>query len=143
MTQGIRVALATLMAAGFAVYTSAQTENASKLWYGGDEGIEVVWKTGKNLAYTEESPKVDPRMTAQARKMDQALLKIGDRSYLAYGWGLTSPMMVVGEDGIIIIDPPESLEMGQETLEAFRRVTNKPVKAIVYTHNHFVHVAAV
>lgn len=143
MTQGIRVALATLMAAGFAVYTSAQTENASKLWYGGDEGIEVVWKTGENLAYTEESPKVDPRMTAHARKMDQALLKIGDRSYLAYGWGLTSPMMVVGDDGLIIIDPPESLEAGQETLEAFRRVTDKPVRAIVYTHNHFDHVAAV
>jgi alkyl sulfatase BDS1-like metallo-beta-lactamase superfamily hydrolase len=47
-------------------------------------------------------------MTAHARKMDQALLKIGDRSYLAYGWALTSPMMVVGDDGLIIIDPPES-----------------------------------
>ncbi len=28
-------------------------------------------------------------------------------------------------------------------MEAFRRVTDKPVKAIVYTHNHFDHVAAV
>jgi alkyl sulfatase BDS1-like metallo-beta-lactamase superfamily hydrolase len=131
------------MAAGFAAYTNAQTENASKLWYGGDEGIEVVWKTGKNLAYTEESPKVDPRMTAQARKMDQALLKIGDRSYLAYGWDITSPMMVVGDDGILIIDPPMAVEAGEETLEAFRRVTDKPVRAIVYTHNHIDHVAAV
>ena len=61
--------------------------NKSNLWYGGDEGIEVVWKTGKNLAYTEESPKVDPRMTKHARGMDQALLKIGERAYLAHGWG--------------------------------------------------------
>ncbi len=82
-------------------------------------------------------------MTEFARGMDQALLKIGERAYLAYGWSLTSPMMVVGDDGIIIIDPPESLEAGQETLEAFRTVTNLPVKAIVYTHNHFDHVAAV
>ena len=43
--------------------------NKSNLWFGGDEGIEVVWKTGKNLAYTEESPKVDPRMTKHARGM--------------------------------------------------------------------------
>jgi len=132
-----------LVAAGFAAQANAQSVNESNLWFGGDEGIEVVFKTGVNLAYTEDSPKVDPRMTQFARGMDQALLKIGERSYLAYGWALTSPMMIVGEDGLIIIDPPESLEAGQETLEAFRRVTDKPVRAIVYTHNHFDHVAGV
>ena len=122
---------------------TALEANKSNLWFGGDEGIEVISRTGENLAYTKEDPKIDPAMTAHARKMDQALLKIGDRSYLAYGWALTSPMMVVGDDGLIIIDPPESLEAGQETLEAFRKVTDLPVRAIVYTHNHFDHVAAV
>jgi alkyl sulfatase BDS1-like metallo-beta-lactamase superfamily hydrolase len=51
--------------------------------------------------------------------------------------------MVVGDDGIIIIDPPMSLEAGEETLAAFRKVTDLPVRAIVYTHNHIDHVAAV
>ncbi len=95
--------------------SSALEANESGLWFGGDKGIEVVFRTGKNLAYTEDNPKVDPRMTAHARKMDQALLKIGDSAYLAYGWALTSPMMMVGDDGIIIIDPPESLEAGRST----------------------------
>ena len=122
---------------------AALEANKSNLWFGGDEGIEVIFRTGENLAYIKEDPKIDPAMTAHARKMDQALLKIGDRSYLAYGWALTSPMMVVGDDGLIIIDPPESLEAGLETLEAFRKVTDLPVRAIVYTHNHFDHVAAV
>ena len=140
-TLGSVIAIAAAMVV--AAPAHAQSVNESGLWYGGDEGIEVVLRTGRNLAYTEDSPKVDPRMTRQARGMDQALLKIGDRTYLAFGWGLTSPMMVVGDDGIIVIDPPESLEMGQETLGAFRRVTDLPVKAIVYTHNHFDHVAAV
>ncbi len=80
--------------------------NSSALWFGGDEGIEIVNRTGVNLAYTKEDPKIDPRMTAHARKMDQALIKIGDSAYLAHGWGLTSPMMMVVDDGIIIIDPP-------------------------------------
>ncbi len=122
---------------------SALEANSSGLWFGGDEGIEIVNRTGVNLAYTKEDPKIDSRMTEHARKMDQALLKIGDNAYLAYGYALTSPMMMVGDDGIIIIDPPESLEAGLETLEAFRQVTDKPVRAIVYTHNHFDHVAAV
>jgi alkyl sulfatase BDS1-like metallo-beta-lactamase superfamily hydrolase len=38
--------------------------------------------------------------------MEQAFLKIGDCTYLVYGWDITSPIMVVGDDGIIIIDPP-------------------------------------
>ncbi len=143
MSRWIRGAFTTLMVIGFAVQINAQAVNKSNLWFGGDEGIEVVWKTGKNLAYTEENPKIDPRMTKHARGFDQALLKIGERSYLAFGWGLTSPMMVVGDDGIIIIDPTESVEAGKECLAAFRRVTDKPVRAIVYTHNHFDHVAGV
>ena len=49
--------------------------------------------------------------------------------------------MMVSDDGLIIIDPPESVEYGEECLAAFRRVVVKPVKAIVYTHNHFDHVA--
>ncbi len=125
------------------VHAQSLEVNKSNLWFGGDKGIEVVWKSGKNLAYTKNSLKVDPRMTKHARAFDQALLKVGKRSYLAYGWALTSPMMVEGNDGIIIIDPPESVEAGKECLAAFRRVTNKPVKAIVYTHNHFDHVAGV
>ena len=137
---GIFPAIASMLLAQPAAALEA---NKSNLWFGGDEGIEVISRTGENLAYIKEDPKIDPAMTAHARKMDQALLKIGDRSYLAYGWALTSPMMVVGDDGLIIIDPPESLEAGQETLEAFRKVTDLPVRAIVYTHNHFDHVAAV
>jgi alkyl sulfatase BDS1-like metallo-beta-lactamase superfamily hydrolase len=131
------------MVVGFAAQINAQTVNKSNLWFGGDEGIEVVWKSGKNLAYAEDDPKIVPHMTARSRTMEQALLKIGERTYLAYGWDITSPMMVVGDDGLIIVDPPMALESGQEVLEAFRRVTDKPVKAIVYTHNHIDHVSGV
>ena len=40
-----------------------QPVNQSNLWFGGDEGIEVVWRTGENLAYTTADPKIDPSMT--------------------------------------------------------------------------------
>ena len=59
---------------------AALEANKSNLWYGGDEGIEIVFKTGENLAYTKDDPKIDPVMTNQARKMDQALIKVGERT---------------------------------------------------------------
>jgi hypothetical protein len=34
--------------------------NPSNLWYGDNDGIEVVWNTGENLAYTDDDPKIDP-----------------------------------------------------------------------------------
>lgn len=122
---------------------AAPVVNASNLWYGGDVGVEIVERTGVNLAFTDDDPRVDPVMTNQARKMDQAVLRVAGSVYMAYGWDITSPVMVVGDDGIIIIDPPMSLEAGQETLAAFRKITDLPVRAIVYTHNHIDHVAAV
>jgi alkyl sulfatase BDS1-like metallo-beta-lactamase superfamily hydrolase len=143
MLRGIRWLFAAVITVGVAVQAVAIEENKSNLWFGGDEGIEVVWKSGKNLAYAEDDPKIVPHMTARSRTMEQALLKIGERTYLAYGWDITSPMMVVGDDGLIIVDPPMAMEAGQEVLEAFRRVTDKPVKAIVYTHNHIDHVSGV
>ena len=134
-----------LVAASLLASTSlgAQEINESNLWYGDEPGIEVVFRTGENLAFTDDDPRVDAEMTAFARGMEQAVLKIGERAYLAYGWDITSPMMVVGDDGVIIIDPPMAMEAGRETLEAFRRVTDLPVRAIVYTHNHIDHVSGV
>ncbi len=44
------IAVAALMALAHPV--AAQPVNQSNLWYGGDEGIEIVTRTGKNLAYT-------------------------------------------------------------------------------------------
>ncbi len=32
---------------------TALEANKSNLWFGGDEGIEVISRTGKNLAYTK------------------------------------------------------------------------------------------
>ena len=67
-TVSLRAAILTLV---MSLPAFAQTANESNLWFGGDEGIEVVFKTGVNLAHTDESPKVDARMTTRSRSMDE------------------------------------------------------------------------
>ncbi len=93
-----------------------------------------------NIAYEEPSPLVHPRLTAHSKIMEKKIYRVRDGVYLAYGYGLANSTMVVGDDGVIIIDVMEDFERGQEVLQAFRKITDKPVKAIVYTHNHIDHV---
>ena len=48
--------------------------------------------------------------------------------------------LLEGEDGVIIIDTMESPATAREVLAQFRRLTSKPVVAIILTHFHFDHV---
>ncbi|GEA51860.1 alkyl sulfatase [Vibrio inusitatus NBRC 102082] len=118
-------------------------EHESNLFWGKGERIKVLSKTGDTLAYTEESEYVHPTLTKHGRKMDQAVIQVDHNVYLAYGFGLDTPVMIEGDDGIIIVDPGESVQMAQAAKEQFRKITDKPVKAIVYSHNHIDHISGV
>jgi len=96
-----------------------------------------------NLAYDKPAPTVPPRLTEQSRKMEQRVYKVTDNVYSAVGFGLANSTMVVGNDGVIIIDTLESLASARNVAAAFRAVTTKPVKAVVYTHNHTDHILGI
>lgn len=49
---------------------------------------------------------------------------------------LTNPSIVVGETGIIIIDPGSSIQSGRLLLSRLSSITDKPVVAIFNTHIH-------
>ncbi|MFA0086587.1 alkyl sulfatase dimerization domain-containing protein [Vibrio sp. 10N.261.51.F12] len=118
-------------------------EHASNLFWGKGERIKVLWETGDSLAHIKESEHVHPSLTKHGRKMDQAMIQVDHNVFMAYGFGLDTPVMIEGDDGIIVIDPGESVQMAASAKEQFRKVTDKPVKAIIYTHNHIDHIAGV
>jgi linear primary-alkylsulfatase len=66
--------------------------------------------------------------------------KVGDNIFAAIGYGIANSIMIEGEDGVIIVDTMTTLEEGTEVLAEFRKITPKPVKAIIYTHSHPDHV---
>lgn len=65
---------------------------------------------------------------------------VGDRSWIAIGYGLANSILIEGDDGLIVIDTTESMEAGREIATLFREKSDKPLKAIIYTHNHADHV---
>lgn len=59
---------------------------------------------------------------------------------MAIGYGLANSIMIIGKTGVVIVDVTESYEAAAEIFEEFRKITDKPVTDIVYTHNHADHV---
>lgn len=97
----------------------------------------------KNLAYDKPAPTVPARLIEQSKKMEQRVYKVTDNVYSAVGYAIANSTLVVGTDGVTIIDTTESVEAAQSILSEFRKITDKPIKAIIYTHNHSDHICGV
>ena len=68
------------------------------------------------------------------------LIEVTEGIYVGVGYGLANSIMVETSDNVVIIDTLGSEENAQELYDEFREVTDKPVKAIIYTHNHLDHL---
>lgn len=114
----------------------------TQYWHGKADG--VVWHpNGSNLTFSEPDTRIRPELTEHSKKMDQGVFEIGGNVFMAYGFGLTSPAMIVGRDGVIIIDPPEDVEKGRRAWGALREYSDKPIRAVVYSHWHLDHYGGV
>ncbi len=51
--------------------------------------------------------------------------------------------MVVGTDGVLIIDCLETEEHARHALADLRTISDKPIKALIYSHSHPDHISGV
>lgn len=86
-----------------------------------------------------EAPAPDA-LKAHTRVFRQGVVEVTDGVYVAIGYGLANSIMLEGDDGIIIVDTMETVAEGRRVLAEFRKITDKPIKALIYTHNHADHV---
>ena len=66
--------------------------------------------------------------------------KVTDNIWVAVGYDIANSIMIEGEKGIIIVDTLSTYENAKKVLKEFRKITDKPVKTIIYTHGHLDHV---
>ena len=67
------------------------------------------------------------------------VIEVTEDVYVAVGWGGSNSAMVVGENGLIIVDTRESKSAAEAVWAEFRKISQKPVLAIIYTHGHGDH----
>ncbi len=91
-------------------------------------------------AWVLAHPTVAPSLDAHTQEFERKVYKVTDGVYQAVGFALANSIMIEGDDGIVIVDVTESVETAESVLAEFRKITNKPIKALIYTHNHADHV---
>ena len=74
------------------------------------------------------------------KEFDPQIFKVTDNVYSGVGYGLANSIMIETKEGLVIVDTLGSEETASLLLSEFRKISNKPVKAIIYTHNHLDHL---
>jgi alkyl sulfatase BDS1-like metallo-beta-lactamase superfamily hydrolase len=87
-----------------------------------------------------DGPAVHPLLAAQGAEFERKLHRVTDGVHAAVGFGLANSILIEGDDCAFVVDVMGSLEAASEVREAFEAVTEKPITALIYTHNHADHV---
>lgn len=66
--------------------------------------------------------------------------KLGEGAYAYTAEGDPNTGVIIGDDGVMIIDTQATPLMAQKVLERIREITDKPVKYILMSHYHAVRV---
>jgi alkyl sulfatase BDS1-like metallo-beta-lactamase superfamily hydrolase len=80
------------------------------------------------------------KLRGHSDEFRQEVIQVTDGIYVAVGYALANVIMIEGDDGLLIVDTTESVAAAQQIKAEFDKISNKPVKAIVYTHSHPDHV---
>lgn len=106
-----------------------------RLWIA---GIALVAACGGE-APPPPAPIVAPSaaLAEHSKEFRQEIIEVTDGVHVAVGYGIANSILLEGSDGFIVVDTMETVEEGRNINAAFRKIVGgKPLKAIIYTHNH-------
>ncbi len=84
---------------------------------------------------TKNDNSLNPNLTELTSQFTPPrIVQITQGIYSAVGYGQSNIIMVEGKEGIIIIDSGSSIEQAKKVLGEFRKITEKPISALVYTN---------
>ncbi len=79
------------------------------------------------------------RLRERNRMFEPDIIEVADNVYTAIGYQVSTNTMIVGDDGVIIIDPGQQVPAAREVRAEFEKITTMTVRAIIYTHGHGDH----
>ena len=77
-----------------------------------------------------------PELKAHPEYFKREIIQLADNVYMAFGFAASNQFMIVGDDGLIIIDTSETTKAAENVLAAFREISSLPIHTIILTHSH-------
>ncbi len=97
-------------------------------------------------AISTEPAQIEAGKSAATKKLldrnkmfEKRIYKVADNVYTALGYTVSANSMIVGDDGVVIVDPGQLPAASALVRAEFEKITGKPVRAIIYTHGHNDH----
>ncbi|MBW2697052.1 MAG: MBL fold metallo-hydrolase [Deltaproteobacteria bacterium] len=81
-----------------------------------------------------------PRLRAHSAEFERRIYEVTEGVHVAVGYGLANSILLVGDGGVVIVDTMESTESASAVMADFRKISQAPIAALIYTHNHADHV---
>ena len=82
-----------------------------------------------------------PELKAHPEYFRKEVVQIADNVFQAFGYAASNVYMIRGDDGLVLIDTSESTGAAENILAEFRKISDLPVRTIIYTHSHRDHVS--
>jgi alkyl sulfatase BDS1-like metallo-beta-lactamase superfamily hydrolase len=108
--------------------------------------FSLLASTAAAAPYEPPTVSVEPTLLAKYEEFfPPAVIRVTDGVYVARGYNRDNPTLIEGDEGLIVVDPGESIPAALAAKNAFNAELDnifdkKPVKAIIYTHHHDCHV---
>jgi len=80
------------------------------------------------------------RLLERNKMFEPEIIQVAENVYTSIGYQVSTNSMIVGDDGVIIIDPGQQVAAARLVRAEFEKISSKPVLAIIYTHSHSDHV---
>jgi alkyl sulfatase BDS1-like metallo-beta-lactamase superfamily hydrolase len=109
-------------------------ENNSRINHGNEAPFEYT--PPARMSFSPERERANQTL---ARAHKPRIVKVRDHVYSALSYALAAMILVETPEGSVIIDTTESLSAARTIMAEFRKISDKPVKAVIYTHNHRDH----
>jgi uncharacterized sulfatase len=78
-------------------------------------------------------------LKARSEQLRPTVTRVSDSVYCASGFSPANIAMIVGTDGLIVVDTGMFSAHAEQVLAEFRKITDLPVVAVILTHGHGDH----
>ncbi len=95
-----------------------------------------------NTPQDEQTPQTR-QLIERNDEFRKEIIQLADNVYTASGYDASNVTMIIGDDGVVLIDTGKVPELVQEIYAEFRKITDLPITGIIFTHGHGDHTQGV